>query len=79
MNEMKNILLTISEFCFYLFSFSQDEGMHFEQKSYVVVPAKKYQALQKKAALKAKPEKTLSLAEARKYSRKLIKKWSDGK
>jgi thioredoxin-related protein len=28
---MKNILLTISVVCFYLLSFSQDEGIHFEQ------------------------------------------------
>jgi hypothetical protein len=50
-----------------------------DNKSYVVVPSKKYQALQKKAALKVKPEKTLSLAEARKHSKKLIKKWSGEK
>ena len=50
-----------------------------DNKAYVVVSAKKYQALQKKAALKVKPEKTLSVAEARKYSKKLIKKWSAGK
>jgi hypothetical protein len=50
-----------------------------DNKSYVVVPAKKYHALQKKAALKTRSEKILSLAEARKYSKKLIKKWSDGK
>ncbi|HET7002282.1 MAG TPA: thioredoxin domain-containing protein [Puia sp.] len=28
---MKNILLTISAVCFYLFSFSQNEGIHFEE------------------------------------------------
>jgi hypothetical protein len=50
-----------------------------DNKSYVVVPAKKYQALQKKAALKVRPEKTLSLAQARKHSKKSIKKWSDRK
>ena len=50
-----------------------------DKKSYVVVPAKSYQALQKQAALKVKPEKTLSLAEARKHSKKMIKKGSAGK
>lgn len=32
-----------------------------ENKSYVPVPAESYQALQKKAAPKARPEKTLTL------------------
>lgn len=48
-------------------------------KSYVVVPAESYQALQKKAALKARPEKTLTLKEARAHSKKLIKKWASEK
>jgi hypothetical protein len=50
-----------------------------DNKSYVVIPSKSYQALQKKAALKAKPEKTLSIEEARAHSKKLIKKWATGK
>ena len=50
-----------------------------DKKSYVVVPAKNYEALQKKAALKTKPEKTFSVEEARAYSKKLIKKWAAGK
>jgi len=50
-----------------------------ENKSYVVVPAKSYQALQKKAALKSRPEKTFTLKEARAHSKKLIGKWSNEK
>lgn len=50
-----------------------------DKKSYVVVPAESYEALQKKAALKTKPEKTFSIEEARAHSKKLIKKWAAGK
>lgn len=50
-----------------------------DNKSYVVVPTENYQALQKKAALKTKPEKTLTIKEARVHSKKLIKKWASGK
>ena len=50
-----------------------------DNKSYVVIPTKSYQALQKKAALKTKPEKTLSIEEARAHSKKLIRKWATGK
>jgi hypothetical protein len=50
-----------------------------ENKSYVVVPAEYYQALQKKAALKTRPEKTLSIKEARVHSKKLIRKWASEK
>ena len=50
-----------------------------DNKSYVVVPAESYQALQKKAALKSRPEKTLSIKEARAHSKKLIRKWATGK
>jgi len=38
-----------------------------------------YHELQKKAALKWKPEKTFSVEEAREYSKKLIKKWASEK
>jgi len=47
-----------------------------DKKKYVVVPAKDYAELQRKAALKTKTEKTLSLEEAREYSKKLIRKWA---
>ena len=47
-----------------------------DKKKYVLIPQKSYQELQKKAALKAKPEKLFSLEEARQYSKKIIKKWA---
>lgn len=47
-----------------------------DKKKYVLVPQKEYEALQKKAALKVKPEKLLSVEEARNYSKKLIRKWA---
>ena len=50
-----------------------------ENKSYVVVPTEDYQALQKKAALKTKSEKTLTIKEARAHTKKLIRKWANEK
>jgi hypothetical protein len=50
-----------------------------DKKKYVLVPEREYNALQKKAALKTKPEKLLSLDEARAYSKKLIRKWASEK
>jgi len=50
-----------------------------DKKKYVLIPEKEYQALQKKAALKTKPEKLLSVEEVRAYSKKLIHKWATGK
>ncbi|HEY6505186.1 MAG TPA: hypothetical protein VIZ28_14515 [Chitinophagaceae bacterium] len=50
-----------------------------DKKKYVIIPKKEYEALQKKAALKTKPEKLLSVDEARAYSKKLIHKWAAGK
>jgi hypothetical protein len=47
-----------------------------EKKKYVLVAEKDYHALQKKAALKSKPEKLLSVEEARAYSKKQIRKWA---
>ncbi|HKC36332.1 MAG TPA: hypothetical protein VKB95_09735 [Chitinophagaceae bacterium] len=47
-----------------------------DKKKYVLVPEKEYQALQKKAALKTKTEKLLTVAQARAYSKKLIRKWA---
>ena len=46
-----------------------------EKKKYILLPEKDYKALQKQASLKSKPEKLLSLEEARAYSKKLIRKW----
>lgn len=50
-----------------------------DKKKYLVVPEKDYQTLQKRALLKTKPEKLLSLDKARNYSGKLIRKWATGK
>jgi hypothetical protein len=43
-----------------------------DKKKYVLVPEKEYQALQKKAALKTRPEKLLSVEQAREFTKKLI-------
>ena len=50
-----------------------------DNKSYVVLTEKSYEALQKKAALKTRPEKVLSIEEARAHSKKLIRKWAGEK
>lgn len=50
-----------------------------DNKSYVVVPQDSYEKLQKQAALKMRPEKLLSIDEARARSKKLIEKWADEK
>lgn len=50
-----------------------------DKKKYVILSEKEYQALQKKAALKSQPEKTLSIASARTRSKKLINKWASEK
>ncbi len=47
-----------------------------DKKKYVLILQKEYEALQKKAALKTKAEKLLSVDEARAYSKKLIRKWA---
>ena len=47
-----------------------------DKKKYVLIPEKNYQVLQKQAALKTKPEKTLTVEQARAYSKKLIRKWA---
>ncbi len=50
-----------------------------DKKKYVILTEKEYQTLQKKAALKSRPEKTLSIASARAHSKKLIRKWAGEK
>ena len=50
-----------------------------DKKKYILIPEKNYQELQKKAALKQKPEKTFSFEDARAYSKTLIKKWATEK
>ncbi len=47
-----------------------------DNKPYVVVPQKSYEALQKKAALKTRAENVLSVEEARAHSKKMIRKWA---
>ena len=47
-----------------------------DKKKYVLIPEKDYNALQIKAALKTKPETTLSVEKARAHSKKLIRKWA---
>ena len=47
-----------------------------DKKKYVLIPEKNYQVLQKQAALKTKPEKTLTVEQARAYSKKMIRKWA---
>lgn len=50
-----------------------------DKKKYVLLPEKEYDTLRKKAALKTKPDKLLSISEARAHSKKLIRKWASGK
>jgi len=50
-----------------------------DKKKYVLLPEKEYLELQKKAALKTKPDKLLSVEQARTYSKKLIRKWATEK
>jgi hypothetical protein len=50
-----------------------------DRKKYVLIPEREYLKMQKKAALKSKPEKTLTIAEARAYSKKQIRQWAKEK
>lgn len=50
-----------------------------DKKKYILIPEKKFQLLQRKAALNTKPEKTFTVEQARAYSKKMIKKWSGEK
>jgi hypothetical protein len=50
-----------------------------DNKKYVIIPEENYQELQRIAALKREPEKTLSVEEAREYSKSLIRKWASEK
>jgi len=43
-----------------------------DNKKYVLIPEENYQELKRIAALKREPEKTLSIQEAREYSKGLI-------
>ena len=48
-----------------------------DNKPYVILPEKEYEALQKKAALKARPEILLSIEQARTHSKTLIRKYKE--
>ena len=50
--------------------------LELDNKEYVVIPKKEYERLQKLAASKNKPEKVLSIEEARAYSKNRIQKWA---
>jgi hypothetical protein len=50
-----------------------------DNKSYVVLPVESYEALQKKAALKTRPEKVVTVEDARALSKKLIRTWAEEK
>jgi hypothetical protein len=47
-----------------------------DKKRYILIARKEYELLQKRAALKTKPDKTLTVVEARAYSKALIQKWA---
>jgi hypothetical protein len=47
-----------------------------DKKKYILIPEKDFQALQKKAALKTKPEKLFTIEEARTHCKKMIRKWA---
>ncbi len=50
-----------------------------DKKKYFVVPEEEYLLLQKRAVLKTKPEKMLTVAKARSRSKSLIRKWASEK
>lgn len=50
-----------------------------DNKKYVLIPERDFLAMQKKMALKTKPEKTFSVEEARAHSKKLIRQWAKEK
>ena len=50
-----------------------------DKKKYVLIPEKDYQVLQKRAALKTKPEKTFTIEQARAHSKKIIRNWAGEK
>lgn len=47
-----------------------------DNKKYVLISKNSYQELQRKATLKSRPERTLSIDNARAYSKNSIGKWS---
>lgn len=53
--------------------------LNLENKEYVVLSRKDYEALRTKAAIKTAGVKKLSLADGKKHAYKLIDKWAKGK
>lgn len=47
-----------------------------EKKKYVILPKDDYEALRKRAVKKYKPEKGLTVSEARAQTKKLIRQWA---
>jgi hypothetical protein len=50
-----------------------------ENKKYVVIPKKEYEALRTKAVLKSATARKLSLSEGKKLAYKMIDKWAKEK
>ena len=50
-----------------------------DKKKYFLIPEKEFLRMQKQAALKSRSDKLFTLAEAREYSKKLIRQWAKGK
>jgi len=50
-----------------------------DKKKYVLITRKEYESLQKKASRKTRPEKMLSVMDARIHSKELIRKWAKEK
>ncbi|MCU0419495.1 MAG: hypothetical protein MUC38_07535 [Cyclobacteriaceae bacterium] len=50
-----------------------------DNKRYVLLEQNDFDTLRKKAALKRNPEKTLTVAQARAVSKRLIRKWANEK
>lgn len=48
-----------------------------EKKRYVLLSKEEYESLRKKAASKFKPDKKLTVAEARQRTKKMIREWAN--
>ena len=47
-----------------------------DKKKYVILSQKDFRDLQKRAALKSQPQNIFTIEEARKHSKKMIRKWA---
>lgn len=66
-------------FIIFVYKYQAMTHLTIDKKKYVLLSEENYQELQKKAALKWKPERTFSVEEARTYSKKLIREWASEK